>query len=74
MLTAVWMYPDRSLVKAAATVRRYAVMLAGAIRGPLTLTEVIEQIGLCLRAGCRIGRRRQRPSAWQLLLALDDNA
>ncbi len=74
LLTAVWMYPDRSLVKAAATVRRYAVMLAVAMTGLRSVTAVIEQIGLCLSAGCRIERRRQRPSAWQLLLALDENA
>ena len=74
LLTAVWMYPNRSLVKAAHTVRRYAVMLASAMTGIMALATVIEQIGLCLRAGCRIEGRRQRPSAYQLLLALDDNA
>ncbi len=74
LLTAVWMYPDRSLVKAAAAVRRYAVMLATAMTGLLTATMVIEQIGLCLRAGCRIQRRRQRPGSYQLLLALTDDA
>ena len=74
LLTAVWKYPDRSLVKAAVTVRRHAVMLAWAMTGLLSVAVVIEQIGLCLRAGCRIERRRQRPSAYQLLLALPDAA
>ena len=74
LLTAVWVHPDRSLVKAAATVRSYAVMLAGAMRGLLSVVVVIEQIGLCLSVGCRIGRRRQHPTTWQLLLTLDDDA
>ena len=74
LLTAVWKYPDRSLVKAAVTVRRHAVMLAWAMTGLLSAAVVIEQIGPCLRAGCRIERRRQRPSAYQLLLALPDAA
>ena len=74
LLTAVWMYPDRSLVKAAHTVRRYAVMLASAMTGSITIATVLAQIGLCLRAGCRIERRRQRPSTYQLLLALADDA
>ena len=75
LLTAVWLYPDRSLVKAAATVRRYAVMLASAMTGAIAIAvaTVIEQIGLCLRAGCRVDRRRQRPSTYQLLLALPDD-
>ena len=74
LLTAVWMYPGRSLVKAAATVRRYAVMVAATMTGSSAVAAVIAQIGLCWRAGCRIERRQQRPSAYQLLLALTDDA
>ena len=74
LLTAVWMYPDRSLVKAPHTVRRYVAMLANAVTGSIAVVTVIERIGLRLRAGCRIDRRQQRPSTYQLLLALADDA
>jgi len=48
-------------------------MLASAMTGGIAVATVIEQIGLCLRTGCRIDRRRQRPSTYQLLLALADD-
>ena len=48
LLTAVWQYPDRSLVKAAVTVRRYAVMLATALTGVIAVTTVIAQMLLAL--------------------------
>ena len=72
LLSCCWIYPHRSLVKAAQTVRAYALMLASSMTGMLAASAVIEQIGLCLSRGCRIERRHKRPSAWQLLLALTD--
>jgi len=34
---------------------------------------VLEQIARCIASGCRINRRKGRPSTYQLLLALDSN-
>jgi hypothetical protein len=74
LLTCCWMYPHRSLVKAAQTIRTYAIMLACSMTGIIATAAVIRQISLCLSSGCRIERRRQRPSAYQLLLALTDDS
>ena len=74
LLTSCWMYPHHSLVKAAQTIRTYAIMLACSMTGIIATTAVIQQISLCLSSGCRIERRRQRPSTYQLLLALTDDS
>ena len=73
LLAGCWKYPHRSLVKAARTVRSYAVMLAYSMTGAMPTSEVVRQIGSCLSSGCRIERRRKRPNTYQLLLALDEN-
>jgi hypothetical protein len=73
LLVSCWSYPDRSLVKGAQIVRSYAIMLATALTGLIQLEVVIAQIARCLASGCRINRRKRRPSTYQLLLALDPN-
>lgn len=45
LLVSCWKYPDRSLVKAAQTVRDYGPMLACAMRGIIAISLVLEQIG-----------------------------
>ena len=72
LLAGCWEYPHRSLVKAARTVRSYAVMLAYSMTGKMATSEVVRQIGSCLSSGCSIDRRRKRPNTCQLLLALDE--
>ena len=69
LLTAVWRYPDRSLVKATGVVRSYVATLASALAGRLavTATAVIKKIVSDLNQGCRIQRRGQQPSTWQRL-------
>jgi hypothetical protein len=69
LLTGCWSYPQRSLVKAAQTVRTYAVLLAASFTGIIPTATVMAQIAQCISYGCRIERRHKRPSAWQLLLA-----
>ena len=73
LLVSCWSYPDRSLMKGAQTVRSYATMLATALAGVIQLQVVLEQIARCIASGCRINRRKGRPSTYQLLLALDSN-
>lgn len=72
LLLGAWDFPDRSLVKAAHTVRAYAPMLASAFRGVITLTVALDQIRCCLAAGCRMNRRKRAPNTYQLLLDLPD--
>jgi hypothetical protein len=69
ILVSAWQYPNRSLVKAAQTVRDFAMMLASAMAGVIALAVVIEQIKNCLASvGCRINRRKTKPNTYQLLL------
>lgn len=62
-----WQDPWRSLVKAAAAVRREAnrIMVALYEGG---LPQVLRSIERCMRSGCRLDRRSNRPSTVQLLL------
>jgi hypothetical protein len=66
-LVNLWAYPDRSLVKAAKTVKRRALELARSFRRRNRLIETITSIGQCI-TGCRINQRKQEPNTYQLLL------
>jgi hypothetical protein len=66
-LVNLWAYPDRSLVKAAKTIRRRAMELASSFRKRNRLVEAITSIGYSI-AGCRMNRRKQYPNTYQLLL------
>jgi len=72
VLVGCWRYPDRSLVKAAHTVRKHALHLASAFASTTHLTRAIATIHRCLAAGCRLNRRKKAPNTYQLLLALTD--
>jgi hypothetical protein len=74
LLIGCWVHPNRSLVKAAQTVRAYAPMLSSALAGYIDLAVPIEQIQRCLAAGCRMNRRRKQPNTYQLLLNLPEVA
>jgi hypothetical protein len=67
MVTSIWAYPDRSLVKAAQTIRAYAVMLASGIAGAIELVVALEEIQRCLGCGCRMNKRKRKPNTHQLL-------
>jgi hypothetical protein len=67
LLTALWRWPDRSLTEAAATVRREATCLVGALTRHRRLTEALRDLVRCLATGCRTDRRRARPNLHQLL-------
>jgi hypothetical protein len=66
-LVALWAYPDRSLAKAARTVKRRALELASAFVERDRLAATVERIGQCL-GGCRMNKRRRYPNTYQLLL------
>jgi hypothetical protein len=68
LLVGCWVFVDRSLTEAAKTVRREATCLVGAIRSAARLVEALAAIRRCLTTGCRIDRRRRKPSTFQLLL------
>ena len=68
LLVGCWTYPDRSLVKAAQTVRQHALHLASALACRSLLCRALGVIQRCLAAGCRINRRKTKPNTYQLLL------
>ena len=68
LLISCWAYPDRSLFKAAKTVRKHALNLVCAFYSTQQLCRAIATIQRCLSAGCRINRRKTRPNTYQLLL------
>lgn len=68
LLLGAWRFPNRSLVKAAATVRANAALLVAAFRGCLSLEAVIEHIQSAIAYGCRINTRRREPNTCQILL------
>jgi len=70
LLTGCWQYPNRSLTKAAQTVRKQALHLASTLEHMGELTKTIEVISRCLAAGCRINKRKIAPHTYQLLLDL----
>ena len=67
-LVGCWAYADRSLTKAAATVRKHALCLAKALHCESRLVEALESIAACLAAGCRINKSQKTPHTYQLLL------
>jgi len=67
-LTGLWQRPDRSLFKAAGAVQKYAVALALALPDQADLTRVLTSLQNCLLTTCRVNRRAQHPSTYQLLL------
>lgn len=67
-----WAWGTRSLVQAAQVVRARAAALTSALRrGERRLREEIAELGRVLAGSARLGKRRARPAAFQLLLALD---
>jgi hypothetical protein len=65
-----WVYPDRSLVKAAQVVREQAPAMASARAELARLSEVVETISRILERAARLNPRRKHPNTYQLLLAL----
>lgn len=65
-----WRFPDRSLVKAAATVRRHAINFAITLSDWSRLEESLTVLQSCLSHGGRINKSVKSPRTFQLLLAL----
>jgi hypothetical protein len=68
LLVGCWAYANRSLVKAAQTIRQHALHLASTLACPTLLARTMDVIQRCLAAGCRLNRRKTKPNTYQLLL------
>jgi hypothetical protein len=71
-LVSCWQFPDRSLPKAAQTIRLHILGLAKAMGCGARLVEEIGTLARCIAAGCRINRRKQHPNTFQLLLDISE--
>ncbi len=67
IVASCWADPDRSLVKAAATVRDHALLIVYALRGKLDLVTVLTLLHETLQACPPLERRAKRPATFQLL-------
>jgi hypothetical protein len=74
LVISCWQYIDRSLVKAAQTIRAFALNIATALTDLVALEKIVEIIQRCLAHGGRINRSQKNPHTYQLLLALEENA
>jgi len=72
-LMSNWRFPDRSLVKAATTVRRHVISFASGFSDFSRLQEAFLLLRSCLAAGARINKSAKSPRTFQLLLALDED-
>lgn len=70
LVTSCWTAPDKSLVKAAQTVRSDAPLLARALAGLLPLAVALEHLARTIAAGCRLNTRKTTPTTAQRLLAV----
>lgn len=73
-LIRLWEFADRSLVKAAQTVQKYALQLASSLWDRVRMEETLELIARCLQSGCRIKSRKKHPATYQLLLEITEAA
>lgn len=67
LLTGCWLFADRSLTKAAQTVRDHAVALLLVLSSRPALLVILRAIGRGLAFGCRLNHRRRKPNLFQLL-------
>ena len=68
LLVSCGAFPDRSLLKAAQTIRSHALSLASALVYPAFLDHILAVVQRCGAAGCRLNRRKKKPNTYQLLL------
>jgi hypothetical protein len=72
VLVGVWAYADRSLSKAATTVRQHALCLATAMGDGARMQVALETLVRCIQFGCRINKGKKVPHTYQLLLDLTE--
>jgi hypothetical protein len=70
VLVSGWEQVDRSLVKMAQTVRRYAWELARAVGRRPAVRRIIDELRTIFRTCCRVDRRQKHPATCHRLLSL----
>lgn len=67
LVVSCWRFADRSLMRAAATVRDCVLVLAIGLTHTPLVVATLELVARCLAVGCKVESRRRHPSAFQLL-------
>jgi hypothetical protein len=67
LLTCCWRIPDRSLTKAARTLRPFAAIIVSRLKSLPDTCDILQLLERVLPDGCRLTRRAQ-PNSYQLLL------
>lgn len=67
LLVSCWRYADRSLTKAAKTVRKHARHLEISFADTSKLSDALDILCTCLAQGCRINKSKRDPRTYQLL-------
>jgi Transposase DDE domain len=70
LLVSGWEHVDRSVVKMAQTIRRYAWELARAVGRRPQVRRIIAELRLRFRTCCRVARRKEHPATCHRLLSL----
>jgi hypothetical protein len=67
LITTVWAYADRSLVKARKEIQRNIVLIVAYLQDRISAEALLDQISRALRIAARIDRRKKNPNTHQLL-------
>ena len=67
LLCGKWDYPARSFTKAARLVQNKALHLASALKQFRALCTLLRELGCAVSVGCKIDKRKGRPSTIQRL-------
>ncbi len=67
LITTVWSYTDRSLMKASKAIQKHVVLLVAYFQSRITAEALFEQLTQALSACARINRRKSNPNTYQTL-------
>jgi hypothetical protein len=73
LVVSCWDQVERSLTKAAQTLRTHWQGVAMAMGHQEGLIEILGAIGRCIRSGCRMNTRKKHPNSYQLFLAAEES-
>lgn len=71
IVASAWELPERSLFRTAIVIQTEAIGLFKALGNLLILADWFKELRCLVQIGCSIDRRRKKPSAFQLLEALN---
>jgi hypothetical protein len=67
LITTIWSYSNRSLIKASKAIRKHVMLLAAAFQSLITIEAAVGQIIKTLQKSARINHRKRKPNTHQIL-------